>query len=102
MQKQYFKKKEEIGIDFKFYCRSCILEAIDEAWVEEVDYLQQMQAAIAGRSLAQRNLLFEFQKEARSSYKEMEKMIKENIVRNIMLSLVHYDLKSHEMQIIYP
>lgn len=101
-KKQYFKKKEEVGIDFKFYCRSCILEAIDEAWIEEVDYLQQMQAAIAGRSLAQRNLLFEFQKEARSSYKEMEKMIKENIVRNIMLSLVHYDSKSHEMQIIYP
>ena len=61
-----------------------------------------MQAAISGRSLAQRNLLFEFQKEARSSYKEMEKMIKENIVRNIMLSLVHYDSKSNAMQIIYP
>lgn len=101
-QKQYFKKKEEMASDFEAYCRLCILEAIDEAWVEEVDYLQQMQAAISGRSLAQRNLLFEFQKEARSSYKEMEKMIKENIVRNIMLSLVHYDSKSNAMQIIYP
>lgn len=101
-QKQYFKKKEEMASDFETYCRLCILEAIDEAWVEEVDYLQQMQAAISGRSLAQRNLLFEFQKEARSSYKEMEKMIKENIVRNIMLSLVHYDSKSNAMQIIYP
>lgn len=101
-KKQYFKKKEEIGAEFKAYCRSCILEAIDEAWVEEVDYLQQIQAAISGRSLAQRNLLFEFQKEARSSYQEMEKMIKKNLVRNIMLSLVIQDKKSQEMHIIYP
>lgn len=52
-------KKKSIGDRFSEYCRLCTLRALDDGWVEEVDYLQQLQAAISGRSSAQRNLLFE-------------------------------------------
>lgn len=69
-------KKKSIGDRFSEYCRLCTLRALDDGWIEEVDYLQQLQAAISGRSSAQRNLLFEYQREARISFEDMEKSIK--------------------------
>lgn len=71
-------KKKSIGDRFSEYCRLCTLRALDDGWVEEVDYLQQLQAAISGRSSAQRNLLFEYQREARISFEDMEKSIKKS------------------------
>lgn len=65
-------KKKSIGDRFSEYCRLCTLKALDDGWIEEVDYLQQLQAAISGRSSAQRNLLFEYQREARISFEDME------------------------------
>ena len=41
------------------FVRIAILTALDEAWVEQVDYLQQLQVAVSGRASAQRNLVFE-------------------------------------------
>lgn len=74
--KQYadmaFKDKKKIlGNRFSEYCRLCTLKALDDGWIEEVDYLQQLQAAISGRSTAQRNLLYEYQREARLSFRDM-------------------------------
>ena len=68
------------------FMREAALKAIDEAWVEQVDYLQQLQAAVSGRASTQRNLVFEYQKDALESFKEMEETILQNIMRNILLS----------------
>lgn len=95
------EKKQQIGNRFNEFCRLCTLQALDEAWVEEVDYLQQLQSAISGRSTAQRNLLFEYQREARVSFNTMEKSIKKNMIRNILLADVQYG-KEDEMLILYP
>jgi preprotein translocase subunit SecA len=73
------------------FVRKAALSAIDEAWVEQVDYLQQLQAAVSGRASAQMNLLDEYQKEALESFLDMEKTIKRNIVRNVLLSSVYPD-----------
>jgi preprotein translocase subunit SecA len=73
------------------FVRKAALSAIDEAWVEQVDYLQQLQAAVAGRASAQMNLLDEYQKDALESFLDMEKTIKRNIVRNVLLSSVYPD-----------
>ena len=83
------------------FMRIATLQAIDDAWVEQVDYLQQLQAAVSGRSFAQRNPLFEYQNDALESFKKMEKTIMKNIVRNILLGSVYYDSKG-EMKIILP
>ncbi len=40
-----------------------ILKAIDENWVEQVDYLQQLRAALSGHA-SQKNPLVEFFQEA--------------------------------------
>lgn len=97
----FAEKKKKIGSRFNEFCRLCTLQSIDDGWVEEVDYLQQLQSAISGRSSAQRNILFEYQREARSSFTDMEKSIKKSIVRNILLADVSYN-KDDEMIILYP
>lgn len=94
-------KKKSLGDRFSEYCRLCTLRALDDGWLEEVDYLQQLQAAISGRSSAQRNLLFEYQREARISFEDMEKSIKKAMIRNILLGEVSFG-KDNEMIILYP
>ena len=97
----FMNKKKILGDRFSEYCRLCTLKALDDSWVEEVDYLQQLQAAISGRSTAQRNLLYEYQREARLSFRDMEKSIKKAMIRNILLGEVSFG-KDNEMIILYP
>ena len=73
------------------FMRIATLQAIDEAWVEEVDYLQQLQSAVAGRSSAQRKPVYEYQRDALEAFKKMEGTILRNIIRNILLSNVYVD-----------
>lgn len=85
------RKKTGSRLQLNRFMRIAALNAIDNAWIEQVDYLQQMQAAISGRALAQRNLLFEFQKDGLEAFEKMELTILENIMRNILLSNVYMD-----------
>lgn len=73
------------------FVRRAALSAIDEAWVEQVDYLQQLQTAVKGRSLAQRNPISEYQREALEAFTDMEKTILQNIMRNILLGTATVD-----------
>ena len=87
--------------DMANFMRIATLRAIDDAGVEEVDYLQQLQSAVSGRATAQRNLVFEYQKDALSAFRMMERDIKRNVVRNILLSDVSID-EEKEFRIMYP
>lgn len=81
------------------FIRRSTLQALDAAWVEQVDYLQQLQTAVSGRTMAQRNLLHEYQNEALESFIKMQKTIYKNMIRNILLSEVKVE---EELRIIYP
>ena len=83
------------------FMRIATLHAIDDAWVEQVDYLQQLQSAVIGRTSAQRNPLYEYQQEALKSFKRMENTIFRDIVRNILLSNVYYDAEQ-KLKILLP
>lgn len=85
----------------KEFIRLCCLRAIDDAWVEQVDYLQQLQYVVSGRVTAQRNPVFEYHEEAYKSFLRMEKTIKKEIVRNIFLGEKE-DNGTERMQIIFP
>lgn len=85
----------------KEFMRIAILNAIDNAWVEQVDYLQQLQVVVAGRTFAQRNLLLEYQNDAFISFQEMEKIVFANAVRNILLSDVYVD-EEYKLHILFP
>lgn len=87
--------------ELKEYIRLCCLHSIDEAWVEQVDYLQQLQYAVSSRSTAQRNPVFEYHEEAYESFLRMEKTIKKEIVRNIFLGEKEYS-KTGEMRVLFP
>lgn len=89
---------KEMMMDFM---RIATLQAIDDAWVEQVDYLQQLQVAVSGRASAQRNLVYEFQSDALESFQKMEKIIKKNIIRNILLSNVYVNAEG-KIQILLP
>lgn len=73
-----------------FY-RACILKAMDEAWINQVDYLQQLRAVTNSRSYAQRDSLREYQKEAYQAFEEMRELIRKNTLENLMLSKVEID-----------
>lgn len=83
------------------FMRVAVLNAVDNAWVEQVDYLHQLQAAVSGRATAQRNLLFEYQNDAFESFKKMERTVKNNAVRNILLSDVYVD-EDNKLHILFP
>lgn len=83
------------------FMRVAVLSAVDDAWVEQVDYMQQLQAAVSGRSTAQRNLLFEYQNESFESFGKMQNTVYENAMRNILLSDIRIDEKDR-MHILFP
>ena len=56
---------------------------------------------MAGRATAQRNLLFEYQVDAFESFSKMERTVKENAVRNILLSDVYVD-ENNKLHIFFP
>ena len=109
---QYLRKQVEaalqeqesrIGDDeaMEEFVRVATLRALDDAWVEEVDYLQQLQSAVAGRTSAQRNPVFEYRKDALESFGQMEQAVVRNVMSNILLSEVSYDTEG-KMQILFP
>ncbi|MCI8635617.1 MAG: accessory Sec system translocase SecA2 [Eubacterium sp.] len=87
--------------ELKEYIRLCVLRAIDDAWVEQVDYLQQLQYVVSGRTTAQRNPVFEYHGEAYDAFCRMERTIKKEIVRNIFLGESEYG-KTGELHVIFP
>ena len=97
------EQRKKLGSDrqMKDFLRKAALQAIDDAWIEQVDYLQQLQAAISGRTSAQRNLLSEYQKDALDAFLKMEEIIQRQIMRNVLLSNVYVD-EEGEIHMILP
>lgn len=67
------------------YLRMMTLRAIDQEWVEQVDYLQQLRQIVSGRQYAGKNIQFEFHQEAYRAFEQMGIRIKSDIMRNILL-----------------
>ena len=86
---------------YEQFLREAILNAVDEGWVELIDYLEQLKYAVVGRVSAQRNVMFEYQNEAFESYLDTVKVVKRNIIRNVLLSDVTV-LKDARLKIVYP
>ena len=97
------RQEEKIGNTERMneFMRVAVLNAVDDAWVEQVDYMQQLQAAVSGRSTAQRNVLFEYQDEAFASFAEMKNIVYKNAMRNILLSDIFLD-EEGRLHILFP
>ncbi len=99
----FLEKEKSVGDQkvMQEFMRKATLRALDDAWVEQVDYLQQLQAAVSGRAMAQRNVLQEYQMDGYSSFLRMAATIKQNIMRNVLLSTVHVK-KDKSIDIVLP
>ena len=83
------------------YLQVMMLKAIDESWIEEVDYLQQLKQAVVGRKYKQRNMAFEYHEDAYKAYGRMREKIRDKMLRNIMLGEVQWT-KENELQVVLP
>lgn len=103
VQKELQNKKKAIGSTTQAlnFQRVCILKAIDFSWIEQVDNLQQLRLVVIDRKFSQRNPLYEYQKEAILSYKNMRNQIDQLILKNLMLSSIKRE-KNGELTVSFP
>lgn len=70
------------------FLRISMLKAIDDNWVEQVDYLQQLMMAIGGQTASQTNPIVEYYREAYMGFETMKEQIRSDMVRNVLMGLV--------------
>ena len=73
---------------YDHFLRISMLKAIDDNWVEQVDYLQQLMMAIGGQTASQTNPIVEYYREAYMGFETMKEQIRSDMVRNILMGLV--------------
>jgi len=64
------------------------LKSIDVAWIEQVDFLEQLKTVVQNRTLAQHKVEYEYRREAYFAFEEMKRRINRDIVRLICLSRI--------------
>lgn len=71
---------------FTHFQRVSVLKAIDENWVEQVDYLQQLKTALSDQHFSMKNPLVEYYQEAYDGFEYMKERMKQQIVKNLLMS----------------
>lgn len=97
MLSEFYEKKALVNDDelFTQFLRRVILKAIDDAWIEQFDYLQQFQSVIVTQGYAQKNPVNEFHKEAYVTFQTMNEYIELNTIKNLCLSHLIIDKKKN-------
>lgn len=90
IDKELSEKKELLNQHdlYEQFLRLSLLKAIDDNWVEQVDYLQQLSMAIGGQSASQKNPIVEYYQEAYTGFEAMKEQIRADMVRNLLMGLV--------------
>ncbi|MCK6240589.1 accessory Sec system translocase SecA2 [Lactiplantibacillus plantarum] len=73
------------------FLKLAVLKAIDTHWVEEVDNLEQLKQIVASRTAAQKNIYYEYHREAFISFNSMIENIQDSIVKNLSFSTIVQD-----------
>ena len=97
--KELSEKKELLeqhGL-YEQFLRLSLLKAIDDNWVEQVDYLQQLAMAIGGQPAAQKNPIVEYYQESYEGFETMKEQIRADMVRNLLMGLVEVSSKGEIM-----
>lgn len=82
-RKQVYLKSEKLFSQFQ---RVAILKAIDENWIEQVDYLQQLKTALSCQHSSSKNPLVEYYQEAYEGFEYMKERMKHQVVKNLLMS----------------
>ncbi|MBP2621170.1 accessory Sec system translocase SecA2 [Streptococcus panodentis] len=81
--KKDYLRSDKLFTDFQ---RICVLKAIDENWIEQVDYLQQLKTALSGQHFSMKNPLVEYYQEAYDGFEYMKERMKQQMVKNLLMS----------------
>jgi len=87
------QEKVDTLADAEVYARFqniIFLKAIDVAWVEQADFLEQLKTVVQDRNMAQHKVEYEYRKEAYFAFEEMKKRINRDIVRLLCLSRIEH------------
>jgi preprotein translocase subunit SecA len=85
------REKADLLADDGLYARfltMIILKAIDVAWIEQVDFLEQLKTVVQDRNMAQHKVEYEYRREAFFAFEEMKRRIDRDIVRLLCLSRI--------------
>ena len=85
------RDKAETLADPAVYARSqniVFLKAIDVAWIEQVDFLEQLKTVVRDRNIAQHRVEYEYRREAFFAFEQMKRRIDRDIVRQLCLSRI--------------
>nr|WP_281728253.1 preprotein translocase subunit SecA [Cellulomonas denverensis] len=88
---QAIREKVEFLADTELYTRFehiIFLKAIDVAWIEQVDFLEQLKTVVQDRNMAQHKVEYEYRREAYFAFEEMKRRIDRDIVRLLCLSRI--------------
>jgi len=85
------REKRDALADDEVYARFqriIFLKAIDVAWIEQVDFLEQLKTVVRDRNIAQHRVEYEYRREAYFAFEQMKKRINRDIVRLLCLSRI--------------
>lgn len=69
-----------------YFDRMCLLKALDNAWIEQVDMLKQLESIANGRSTTRHDPLLTYLMDGQKSFEEMKADFATQAVRNLLLS----------------
>lgn len=93
VKRRFLKGDQEMT----WFYRTAIIKAIDESWIEQVDYLQQLKTVVGYRQTAQRNPVFEYTEESLESFNKMKDIMRASIVKCILLSSIEKNENSEHV-----
>lgn len=83
------------------YKKIVLLKSLDSMWIEQVDTLNQLKIVVNDRNWGQHNPIYEYQEEARRSFKNMKDGVYRQVLKNYLLSDVIRQ-KDGSIEVVFP
>jgi preprotein translocase subunit SecA len=88
----YDRQKHELGEFFHQLGRMLLLQTIDQRWKDHLEVIDQLKEGINLRAYAQKDPLIEYKKEAFSTFQEMNRFVREEMIEKLLkIKLVNQD-----------
>lgn len=102
LKKNLENKRRCLNDDQAFvqYLKLSMLKSIDVSWSSQVNFLNQLKFAVPNRTVAQKKVIIEYEKEAKKSYKALEKKCTLLMLKNVALSM--FEIKKGELVVTFP
>lgn len=102
LQEKLEEKQKTVNDDpvFLRFLQACMLKAVDTAWSYQIDALNQLRFLVQHRSMAQKNPMLEFEREAQKNFQLQRERLAELILKNTALSLL--EIKKGKLIVTFP